>query len=251
MYFTQLWSTILRVKGNLNDPDQAEVLIVDELLRHVKEEWGQLVKAPGAFFILFILAFLAAFAVVEWAHSAKMSGLEQQVSTVNSTNELLHQRIESKDEQLTDYRAKNLDLQAKLSAPAVSIAPIVKPNHGTNQTPPHKDQLRQSATRFSNATNAELVKFAETLASDIRQLAQTATAELQADPRSVIHQSMFNYSSNYQGDAIVLRDEIMSRLPLIKRDMWANSFYDHPTNPIGLNEVAGDLDRLARMLPQK
>jgi hypothetical protein len=219
---------------------------MDELLRHIKEEWSQLVKAPGAFAILVILAFIAAFAVIEWAHSAKISGLEQQVSTVNSLNDLLKERIAGKDDQLTDYRAKNLELQGKL--PSIS-APQSKMKDSSH---PYREQLRQSATRYSNASNRELAQAAILLANNIRDAAQAERNRPIETKPPYRNDGVFEYQSRFQGDAIVLRDEMLSRLPFnVKREPEADMEYSHANNPIGFEMVASDLDRLAKLLPIK
>ena len=64
---------------------------------------------------------------------------------------------------------------------------------------------------------------------------------------------MAYYDSNFKVDAIMLRDEIMRRLPdddtLEKRARSSFHMYEHPTNPLGLAAVVDDLEYLAKCLP--
>jgi hypothetical protein len=60
------------------------------------------------------------------------------------------------------------------------------------------------------------------------------------------------YNSNFKIDAIMLRDEMVSRLPneiLEKRERSSFHMYEHPTNPLGLESVVDDLEYLAKSMP--
>lgn len=63
---------------------------------------------------------------------------------------------------------------------------------------------------------------------------------------------MHFYNSNFKIDAIMLRDEMVSRLSnevLESRESFSFHMYEHPTNPLGLERVIDDLEYLAKCLP--
>ena len=60
------------------------------------------------------------------------------------------------------------------------------------------------------------------------------------------------YNTNFKIDAIMLRDEMVSRLPndiLEKRERSSSHMYEHPTNPLVLESVVDDLEYLAKSIP--
>lgn len=57
------------------------------------------------------------------------------------------------------------------------------------------------------------------------------------------------YETRFKVDAIILRDELLSRLPQHRTDNRRRGvFYEHPTNPLGVGEVVDDLEFLAKSL---
>lgn len=57
------------------------------------------------------------------------------------------------------------------------------------------------------------------------------------------------YDRRFRVDAIMLRDELRSRLPDYKPlEKHHDMMYEHPTNYFGFNDVASDLERMAKML---
>ncbi|MBP59434.1 MULTISPECIES: PIN domain-containing protein [Idiomarina] len=59
------------------------------------------------------------------------------------------------------------------------------------------------------------------------------------------------YNSNHKIDAILIRSELERRLPralLDNRSGHVEHIYEHPTNPLGLTDVADDLEILAKSL---
>lgn len=57
------------------------------------------------------------------------------------------------------------------------------------------------------------------------------------------------YDRRFKVESILLRDELLSRLPKQPRDQYLAVMYEHPTNFIGMGEVIDDLEKLAKSLP--
>lgn len=110
-------------------------------------------------------------------------------------------------------------------------------------------------TRFANVSNASLRDMGIKLAQQIREAAHKADQVLTEQPqdavrvRHAMQEALWEYTSKYQADAIVLREEIMSRLPLIQRLNYEDSLYQYANNATVLEEVATDLESLAKRLP--
>ncbi|MBJ6799025.1 hypothetical protein [Geomonas propionica] len=61
----------------------------------------------------------------------------------------------------------------------------------------------------------------------------------------------FEYSEKFKADATLIHDELLKRLPSEPKDRpGMRADYEHPTNPIGLNMLIDDLERLAKSLPK-
>ncbi|MCL4535525.1 MAG: TIR domain-containing protein [Bacteroidetes bacterium] len=60
---------------------------------------------------------------------------------------------------------------------------------------------------------------------------------------------MSAYASEFKVEALLLRRELLHRLPIVDGDNDVDHLYEHPTNPLGIEEVVDDLERLAKSLP--
>lgn len=216
-------------------------------IEHLQKEWNLINQAPLTFIVTLLLALLTGWGFMRWLHEDRFASLAEQISTVKSSNDLLNSRLQAKDDQLNDYRTRLLALEPR---------PSEKPN-SHSYVEQKREALSQSATRFSKATNKELRDMGIKLATQIRQLLYSERQKLDQihagqNPMSVavlISEMEFEYEQKYQADAIVLKDEIMSRLPLVQRSTSEDHMYRYPTNLYGLDDVATDLERLAKSLP--
>jgi len=220
-----------------------------QFVAHIRKEWQTVKGAPFTFVVTVLLCLGIGYT---WAgHEDK--GHEQSLSDLltleksGRANEqlLLQQRIGSKDDLLTDYRSKLLiaDMKGQLSSQS---APRITET---------QRQFSRAATRFSNATNEELRSMGIKLAQQIRALTQKASTMADqgiTDQQSflaAIREATFEYQSKYQADAIVLRDELVSRLPLLPRPIWQDLTYSNANNTHRLEDIASDLETLAKKLP--
>ncbi len=202
-----------------------------EFIKHVAKEWEVLRQAPMAFVLLFVLAVGAAFVFARWSYV-------RQIETLN-------ERLRAKDDQLVDYRER------------LHLAP-------TDQT----SYSRVSNSELRQRASAVVAQMREFLASYHKQsgLAMSNQSEEMRNAKSdVERQSIWNrytaaliresytvtseYDRRFKVDTIVLRDELLSRLPQSARIQQLGVSYEHPTNPIGMGMVTDDLERLTTLLP--
>lgn len=200
-------------------------------IEHVIKEWNTLISAPGIFVLTLVLAFalasVSAFYVVRWAYESRLK--------------ILKERINAKDDQLTEYRER-LHL------------------------------VHTTDTSYSLLTNQELRKKALSVTTQVRDFLkeqihigtspyQEMSAAKSENERRRIWENYGNaflrsmwkfksaYDEKFKVDTILLRDELLSRLPKDARDDKAYSMYEYPTNPLGMEMVAYDLERLTKSLP--
>ena len=60
---------------------------------------------------------------------------------------------------------------------------------------------------------------------------------------------MRQYKEKYWADAILLRNELYRRLPKNLQQPQLSGLYQYPTNPLGVEAVADNLELLAKSLP--
>jgi hypothetical protein len=58
------------------------------------------------------------------------------------------------------------------------------------------------------------------------------------------------YNEKYKADALILREELLHRVPELRKKAGPPILFNHPTNPLGLEEVATSLEVMAKLLPQ-
>jgi hypothetical protein len=131
-------------------------------------------------------------------------------------------------------------------------------------------------TIYSNTSNNELKARVSRLVKDIREfvyahrnrdreLLDAFERKSRPEPRiderkklreqwiresDVAHDSLMRaYKEKYWADAILLRSELHRRLGKVLRESQQGGIYQHPTNVLGVEAIADNLELLARSLP--
>jgi hypothetical protein len=131
-------------------------------------------------------------------------------------------------------------------------------------------------TVYSNASNKELKPRAMQLVKNIRELVygykkqdgellavfdKRDRADMAKNERKRVrdqwikesgagHDSfMRQYKEKYWADAILLRNELLRRLPKNLRQPQLSGIYQYPTNLLGVEAIADNLELLAKSLP--
>jgi len=211
---------------------------LEKLIEVIKNEWSTISSAPFTFIILFVLAFSLAYVASTWRYQGIIDLLREQVTSSKN-------RIEIKDDQISEYRER------------LHLVP-------------------SDTTEFSKLTNKELYDKTINLVQKIRTFLtarEMTQRELlysgyKTDYRKLTEEerqkawneetrkSMMDslkmsseYDANYKIDSILLRDELLSRLPKGSKNEQEYRTYEHPTNTIGMSMVVDDLERMAKLLP--
>lgn len=201
-----------------------------ELIEYLQREWGTVSGAPLTFFVACALVAGLAYAASRWKHGAII--------------DLLHERIVAKDEQLDGYREK-LHLvpahgsefsrlsHAELQKEALRFVLSLREWLGARRSQDSERQHQQWLA-MTNATNEV----------ERKRLWDAQTTESMRSSTTLNNE----YDSKFKVKAMVLRDELLTRVQHPEPQNNAHHMYEHPTNPIGMSMVADDLERMARLL---
>ncbi len=113
---------------------------------------------------------------------------------------------------------------------------------------------------YSKLSNRELRDKAAELAQGIRAFTAMAGSQVNADPSNFAKFWPYvagQFANNFKVQCILLRDEIITRLAGSARETYKKSdlkgaiafVYQNPVNTGGMEMVADDLDKMAKMLP--
>ncbi len=211
---------------------------MEKIIEFIKNEWSTISSAPFTFIILFVLASSLAYLASTWRYQGIIDLLREQLSEQKG-------RMEIKNEQLVEYRERlrlipsdatqftkltNKELQAK------SLKLVQELRTFLSEREKRQREILFSGWRqnYKNLTEEQRQKAwnEETKTSMIDSLQTNA-----------------DYDAKFKVDAILLRDELLSRLPKGSKNEREYRTYEHPTNPIGMGMVADDLERMAKLLP--
>ncbi len=208
---------------------------MDKLIAFLEKNWEVVREAPLAFAVFFVLACALAYWFASLVAISRHSGVI----------ETLQQRLLLKDEQMAIYKSR-LDIRL---AETASIAQTAN------------KALRQKALTLVGELRAFLQQsMEESQGISMAQMRAVADAKTEEEKNQVWHKytdeslrrsfSMnAEYDRRFKAETILLRDEIVSRLPTKPQNTQTTFRYEHPTNPIGMEMVATDLELLAKRLP--
>lgn len=203
---------------------------VRELAEYMQREWATIAMAPFTIILVAVLVSGLAYAASRWRHGAII--------------DLLRERLAAKDQQLGEYRERLLLVPAQGSAYA-------KQSHAELQSEALRfvTSLREWLTlhRTQDSQRQHQQWVAMTHATDEaqkKQLWDAHTGDLIASSMALNNE----YDAKFKVKAIVLRDELLTRVKHPDPAAQAHHMYEHPTNLIGMNMVADDLERLAHLL---
>ena len=210
----------------------------NKLFDHLRKEWKTLTNAPFAFLSILVLASTSIFFIVDWHYGGTLQTLTGRI-------ELLKDRIQAKDDQLDDYRER-------LHLTPASGSKFSKMTH--QELKDSTLSLVKKLRDFLFNTNQKSKVVKDKLWS---QMVEAKTEEeksrlWQAHTDAITQYSYTQraeYEKKFKIDAILLRDEILTRIPRDSINKSISfSYYEYPTNYLVMKEVADDLERLAKLL---
>ncbi|WP_201542869.1 hypothetical protein [Psychrobacter faecalis] len=211
---------------------------MDRLFLYIAKEADVISKAPFTFISLLVIASLLAYAAVKWRYSSIIEQVKAQNETLEARLHLKTEQTESYKERALKYDEKALEvvdssevaLKEKSLDFVKNLREFVERYKREDEAIQNNDWLERHQNNSEEENNKRWNKFTN------------ASSRLSNDRNS-------EYTRRFKVDAILLRDELRSRLPkYVPKDTHRESAYEHPTNYFGFNDVADDIEIMAKSL---
>ena len=208
-----------------------------ELLKSIRNEWAVISQAPFSFLILAVLMFAAAYFAARWRYTAI-------IDQAKASRDALSERLHLRSDQTESYREKAAKYDETVTAVIDSGASELKDRtlklvgdlREFITRSQHQEQMIQD-TQWVDATNASSEEEKRRLWSRYGASLARNTSDRNSE-----------YSRRFKAEAMILRDELRSRLPDYKSGLFFEQLYDVPTNFLGFTGVADDLELMAKSL---
>lgn len=203
---------------------------MQEFVRYLQQEWETLSSAPFTFIVAALLAGAVAYAAARFHYDTQIKSLEARMGIKNDQIADLRERLGIVVPDANSYeRLTNQELAQRSTRLAERVRSLASRHH----------------SEFNRLTSAPLGGTTEEM-NEAFQARSTQLAQAHFD-------LMGEYESKYKAEAILLHSEMVSRIPARRTQpsRATHSLFDHPTNGLGLEDVAQELDLLARELPQR
>jgi hypothetical protein len=211
---------------------------MEKLIEYLEKNITIFTQAPITFLVFFFMALTIAFGTISYIYKERIEGLRQQIET-------LKQQIASKEDFINEYRQR------------LHLTDKNKTQYSTMTNQELKEQALEVITQMRTYLNQWEQQHR---IADNNYQQQFLNAKSEEEKQKIWNERILNdglfpnlnseYSEKFQSTAILLRDEISSRLSKDKVDSLNKSYYEFPTNPIGLREVINDLERITNLLPK-
>lgn len=210
--------------------------MVMKLVERILQEWATVTKAPIPFICLTVLAFGCGYGVSRWKYVSVIESKDQQ-------KEILRERLITKDQQIDEYRER-LRLvpahgseyaklsHAELQSETLKFVAGLREWLAAHRAQDSELQSRERVAMLRTTDEAERNQLRDAYTSDFLRSSITQNNE---------------YEAKFKAIAIVLRDELLTRIERPEPNAYARSMYERP-NSIAMGDVADDLERLARLL---
>ncbi|MFQ2110222.1 hypothetical protein [Aeromonas rivipollensis] len=211
---------------------------MEKLIEYIAKEWSVVSQAPFAFLILAAIMFGLAYLAAKWRFTAV-------IDQIRASNEALKDRLHLKSEQAESYKDRALKYDEKVQQVVDSDAVALK-----ERTLEVVKNLREFIERHRREDDR--VSALERSAMRSAQTEEERNAAWERNTNETMRLSNernAEYDRRFRVDAIMLRDELRSRIPNYEPlERHHDMMYEHPTNYFGFNDVASDLERMAKML---
>lgn len=211
---------------------------MEKLFEYIAKEWEVLSDAPFAFLMLAAIMFGLAYLAAKWKFSTI-------IDQVRATNETLTERLHLRSEQAESYKERALKYDDKIQQVVDSDAVALK-----ERTLNLVKNLRDFIERYKREDDRVNVMERSVMTSaKSEEERKEAWDKYTTETMRLSNERNAEYDRRFRIDAIMLKDELRSRLPdYTPAEPHHDMMYEHPTNYFGFNDVASDLERMAKML---
>ncbi|MBX3585288.1 MAG: hypothetical protein KF796_01500 [Ramlibacter sp.] len=208
-----------------------------EFFQLLAKEWVVVSAAPLTFCGVAAAMFGLAYVVARWRYTAL-------VEQAKASNETLRERLHLKAEQVEQYKDRALKFDEKVHAIVDSTSSALSTKAIDFVANIREFIRRQQAIDNSIHENEwhDMARAADQ--DDKKRLWDRFTA---ATMRAAYERNA-EWDRRFKVDALMIRDELRSRLEGYTPDSMAERSYEHPTNYFGFTAVADDLEKMAKSL---
>lgn len=210
---------------------------MDKFIELLAREWAVVSQAPLAFALLAVSMLGLAYVAARWRYSSV-------IESVRASNETLNERLHLKTEQAEQYKERALKYDEKVWAIVESDTSSLSQKALTLVTDIREfiDRHRRLDDSARENDWPEMVRAADEAEKQRLWHKMTNASSRLSTERNA------EWERRFKVDALMLRDELRSRLKDYKPDERIAHVYEHPTNYFGCNDVAADLERMAKLL---
>ncbi len=236
IFFIRLKGTLRKIiviisKGLLNFSKKImDKIKITTLITEIKQ-------SPVTFFYALIFSGIICFSFISWMYKQRIENFSSQVAMLQTSSDILR-------EQRDDYRSQSLQLENSTTTSAEKSNKQLKGSCFALFSN-IRDLLSNYKIESDKISNEEFMKMAGAKNDTERNQIWSSYITLSNENSSKV---MFDFEKKYKIDAIITRDEIQSRLPN-KISTVDDLIYKIPTNPLGIGEIADDLELLCKSLP--
>ena len=177
-------------------------------------------------------------------HNLVVEQKDAKVEVVQEQLKLYGARLVVKDEQIADYVSKLQDRE--VNATSRSLLSNSKLKTETIATVSGIRTLLADYQRKSSEITYSRFNDFKNMSEEERNRQWNEDNKKSSE---LLNQVQLNYNAKHKINAILLRDELLSRLPKDINRNTKKTFYEHAITTHGIMEVADDLERLAKLLP--
>ena len=214
----------------------------------MKSDMNIVLQAKGAFILTLILAVVIAYFAASWRYDVLNDALiikhEGIIKKYEAGTQNLRANLQFKEGIIAEYRerlglisAKGSEVSrmthAELKDKALSLVSEMRDFLERYQKRSQMVYDNEWTAMIRASTEEEKRKLWDKFTSVSSRVSNNQKAE---------------YDRQFKVDTIILRDELLSRLPKEAKNDRSHIMYEHPTNPIGMGMVADDLEGLAKLL---
>jgi len=248
---------------------------IKDLLAIVVEKWNIIIESHIAFGLICAIACcIPLYFILTWLYKVRLEIQKERVASVESHIERM------KNEHQAAVQGKEVSIQSRESIIAELRERLLGKEEQLNVYRLKSQEIYATGTTYTFMTNSELRNQALSLAGQIREFENEESINdsiinsrefdkfvkqsedkskevqhnlwfemtLKFEQRSL--KTMQQYDSRFKTKSILIRDEILSRLPSDAKNNEVYRWYERPVNYFGMEDVAVDLERLARSLPE-
>lgn len=211
---------------------------MEELIKLLEKNWQVVVQAPFAFALLAASMFGLAYLAARWRYTTI-------VEEARAANETLKERLHLKTEQAESYKDRAIKYDQKVWEVVESDSAALRDKALSLVV-----QIREFIDRYRRQDEAiQQNEWVEMTRAEDEAEKQNLWHKFTNASSRVSNERNSEYERRFKVDTLILRDELRSRLKDYKPEDRTDHMYEHPTNYFGFNDVANDLEKMAKLLP--